>query len=130
MVGNIVKELLRFAVVGLLSNGLLYVAYLALTSFGMGHKTSMTITFVAGVLQTFVANRSFTFRAKKEGGTPVRYFATYGLAYILNLLILMIFVDKLGFPHDVTQGLAILVLAMVSFVLQKRWVFAICKKSI
>jgi putative flippase GtrA len=131
MVRNVVGELFRFGIVGLLSNGLLYIAYLALTSIGVGPKTSMTIAFAAGVLQTYVANRSYTFRAKKgERGAFVRYFATYGLAYILNFLVLMLFVDELGFPHAVIQGVAILGLALVIFLLQKYWVFAAFKESI
>jgi putative flippase GtrA len=131
MVWQVTGELFRFGIVGLLSNGLLYLVYLALTSLGLGPKVSMTVAFISGVLQTFAANRTFTFRIRKAGkGALLRYFATYGIAYLCNLAVLILLVDELEFSHVVVQGATILGLALVMFLLQKYWVFAEYKESI
>ena len=52
-----------------------------------------------------------------------RYVATYGFGYLLNLAVLWITVDQMGLPHEVVQGIMILSLAVILFVLQKFWVF-------
>ena len=48
------QQFVRYALVGLAANFVLYLAYLALTWLGMGHKTAMTLLYALGVLQTEV----------------------------------------------------------------------------
>ena len=115
---------LRFALVGLGSNLVLYLLYLVLTTAGLGHKTAMTLLFAVGTLQTFVVNRAWTFGYK--GGVQasfVKYAASYGMAYLLNLGALLIFVDHLGFPHQLVQGVMIITLALMLFLAHRYWVF-------
>lgn len=114
----------RYAVVGLLSNVALYLVYLGLTAVGVGHKTAMTLSYVAGTLQTFLFNRAWTFQ--HTGAVPRslgRYLAAYLGSYVLNLGVLYLFVDRLGLPHAVVQGVAILGIAVLLFVVQRSWVF-------
>jgi putative flippase GtrA len=47
----------------------------------------------------------------------------YGLGYVINLLVLFVLVDHLGYPHQVVQGMMVLALAVMLFLLQKFWVF-------
>lgn len=115
---------LRFAVVGVASNLVLYLLYLALTSWFLGHKTAMTLLYVTGTLQTFVFNKIWTF--SYVGCTPqslVRYIIAYGSGYVLNLLLLALMVDQYDYSHAIVQGVAIVLVALWLFVLQKYWVF-------
>jgi putative flippase GtrA len=117
-------ELARFGAVGVLSNALLYVLYLAATGLGMGHKSAMTLLYCVGVLQTFFLNRQWTFR---RGGTAraafIRYWVVYLSAYALNLALLFLLVDTAGLPHQAVQGLLIVAIAALMFLAQKFWVF-------
>ena len=119
-----VGQLTRYGVVGLLSNAVGYLLYLALTAAGMGPKLAMTLLYALGVVQTFFFNKRWSFR---HGGTHgpafVRYCASYALGYGLNLAALWVLVDRLGHPHQIVQGLMILALAVMLFLLQKFWVF-------
>jgi len=117
-------QLIRFAIVGISSNLILYLAYLALTHYGMEYRLAMSLLYLLGVLQTFAANRNWTFshRENKKRSLP-RYFLAYGACYFLNLGILYLFVEQLGFSHEITQGAAILTIAAILFLLQKYWVF-------
>ncbi len=117
-------QFLRYAVVGLASNLVLYLAYLGLTEFGFGPKAAMSLLYVLGVMQTFLFNRTWSF-GHRTGlhGAFARYVASYGLGYMLNLVVLWIAVDRLALPHQMVQGVMILVLAMLLFLLQKFWVF-------
>ena len=118
------RQVVRFTVVGLVSNALLFGLYLLLNSAGLTHVTSMTAVYAIGVAQTFLVNRSWTFgHAGRLGGPFVRYIVTYALGYLLNLGLLTTLVDGLHLPHAWVQGALIFVVAAFVFVLQKHWVF-------
>jgi putative flippase GtrA len=110
--------------VGLISNISLYIFYLVLTEFIFGPKASMTIAFALGVLQTFVFNKRWTFSHRGFlRQTFVKYLVTYGIAYLLNLLGLVFFVDRLGYPHQLVQAIAVITLAVMLFITLRVWVF-------
>lgn len=117
-------QFLRYALIGLASNLLLYLAYLGLTVWALGPKTAMSLLYALGVAQTFLFNRKWSFR--HEGGLHsafARYVAAYAFGYLLNLAVLWLAVDQLGLPHEIVQGVMILSLAILLFLLQKYWVF-------
>lgn len=115
----------RFAIVGLLANAALYAAYLGMTTLGIGPKTAMTIAFVLGVLLTFVLNRAWSFRSRREaGGAFARYVLTYVAGYALNFAALVMLVDVAGYRHELVQALMVVVVAIVMFLMQRYWVFA------
>lgn len=102
----------RYVLVGLASNLVLYLAYLALTAWGMGPKPAMSLLYALGVAQTFVFNRKWSFRHQGGfHGTFARYVVAYAFGYILNLTVLWLAVDRLGLPHQLVQGVMILTLA-------------------
>lgn len=118
------REFLRFATVGLFSNALLFGLYLLLTDGGVGPRLAATLIYALGVFQTFVFNRSWSFRSDDAVGPAFgRYFAAYGFGYAINLLALFVLVDGAGLPHRWVQGFLILFLAAMLFLLQKFWVF-------
>lgn len=124
--GKISRQAVRFGIVGLLSNALLYLLYLLLTTGGAGHKTAMTLLFVAGTLQTFIINKHWTFGHRGlTQSSFIKYVIAYGSAYILNLGMLFLFVDLLGCPHQIVQGLMVVVIAGGLFVLQRFWIFRV-----
>jgi putative flippase GtrA len=116
-------QLLRFGVVGVASNAL-GCGYLLLTWLGVGPKTAMSLLFLIGTVQTFVFNKRWTF---EHGGAhgPVfyRYASAYFAGYLVNLAVLHVLVDRLGQPHQLVQGVMILVMAVLLFLAQKFWVF-------
>jgi putative flippase GtrA len=117
-------QILRYAIVGLLSNAVGYCLYLLLTNAGMGYKLAMTLLYVVGTLQTFVFNKNWSFKYKQRDRTVLlRYLTTYALGYIANLAVLMVFVDSMHLPHAVVQAVMIFVIALLVFLLQKFWVF-------
>lgn len=119
-----IVQFTRYAIVGLVSNGLLYIAYLLLTGIGMDPKISMTILYALGVLQTFVFNKKWSFRHHgKVSYSLVKYILSYLLGYLINLFVLWYFVDILAYPHQIVQAIMIVLLAVMLFALQRYWVF-------
>lgn len=117
-------QLLRYGIVGVLSNAVGYLLYLGITAAGMEHKLAMTLLYAVGVAQTFLFNKHWSFKHRgTHGPALVRYCASYALGYLINLVALLVLVDRLGYPHQIVQGVVILSLAVLLFLLQKFWVF-------
>ena len=91
---------------------------------GAGHKAAMTALFMVGVVQTFFINRLWTFGSDRSFWVAFqKYLLIYSVAWLVNLFGLILFVDKLAFAHELVQGVAIMVIAISMFILQKFWVF-------
>ena len=119
------RQLLRFGVVGLALNGVLFLAYLALVEGGLLPKPAMTIMYAIGLVIGFQLHRRVTFDSRE---TPRREWGAY-LAiclggYVFNLGALALCVDVLHWPHAWVQGAAVVVIAGLTFVRNKFWVFA------
>jgi putative flippase GtrA len=117
-------QLARFGTVGLLSNLMLYLLYLGATALGVGHKTAMSVLYCISVLQSFFLNRAWTFGHRGAAGAPLaRYWALYAAGYLVNLGLLYALVDVAGFAHQLVQAALIVLIAALTFTLQKYWVF-------
>lgn len=117
-------QLLRYGIVGLASNAVAYLLYLLITTLGVDHKAAMTLLYAVGIAQTFIFNKRWSFgHDGAHGAALVRYCVAYGVGYLINLAALFVLVDRLGYPHQVVQGVMVFVLAAFLFVLQKLWVF-------
>lgn len=119
------RQLFSYALIGLLVNLVGYALYLFLTHFWGAPKLTMTALYSVGALISFFSNRRFTFR--HDGGIGVagiRYLVAQLLGYLLNLALLVLFVDWFGFSHQIVQAIAIVVVAIFLFVLSRFFVFA------
>ena len=117
-------QIIRFGIVGFTSNLLIYLMYLVLTNFGVEYKSAMSFLYFVGVLLSFIANKKWTFyHSGPLNMTFVRYVSLYAGGYFINLLILIIAVDRFALRHQLVQGVMIFVLAVLLFLGQKLWVF-------
>lgn len=120
-----IRQFISYALIGILTNFLGYVLYLLLTYFLAEPKLIMTVLYVTGALIGFFANRRFTFRHDdKIGKSVIRYLIAQLLGYFLNLTLLVVFVDWLDYKHQIVQAFAIIVVAIVLFLLSRFFVFA------
>lgn len=118
------RQLVRYGLVGAASNAILYGIYLLITYFGVEPKRAMTILYIVGALMGFFGHRKWTFTHQGAMlGSGARYFIAHCLGYLLNFLLLLIFVDKLGYPHQWVQASAIFVVAGFLFVVFRYFVF-------
>lgn len=102
-----------------------YLLYLGATFAGVGHKLAMSVIFSMGLLVGFFANKNITFRHNGSGlSAGYRFLAVNILGYLVNLGILLVFVDWLNIPHAAVQVFAIIVVAILNFLLFRFFVFA------
>lgn len=117
-------QLFRYGFVGGATNLALYCAYWLITYWGVEPKKTMTLLYISGMLIGFVGHRKWTF-VHKGGvlGAGVRFFVAHLFGYLINFVILLTFVDMLGYSHQWVQAVAIIVVAGFLFVTFRYWVF-------
>ena len=122
---KIYRQLFSYAFIGVLTNLFVYGLYLLLTYLWGAPKFTMTTLYFLGATIGFLANRRFTFR--HDGGigvTGIRYLLAQVAGYLLNLVLLLLFVDWFEFPHQTVQAIAIVVVAIFLFFVLRVFVFA------
>jgi putative flippase GtrA len=119
------KQLIRYGFVGVLSNVAVYFIYLLFTTYlGVEPKIAMTLVYVIGATLGFFGNRKWTFAHRGNTTSAVfRYVMAHFFGYLLNYLILLTFVDRLGYAHQLVQAVAIVVVAGFLFIEFKYFVF-------
>lgn len=117
-------QLARYSLVGLVSNGVGYLLYILLTRLGLGPKFAMSLLYGVGILQTFVFNKKWAFRFDGAATAAlIRYATAYAFGYVVNFVALLLLVDRIGLPHQLVQGVMILVVAVMLFLAHRYWVF-------
>lgn len=122
---NILKlPIIRFAIVGIISNLILYALFLCLIFICVSNILSMTICYVLGVCQTFYFNKKWSF---KNSGPILSSFLCYVVlylsGYILNIISIYLLVSILGFNIIYIQAINIIVLALYLFLVQRFLIF-------
>ena len=118
------SRVLRFGVIGGLNNLLTYGIFVALTLAGMPSIAAATITYATGMVVSYLANRSFTFQHSGSARRSLVRFVVVNLAgYALNVAILALFVEMLGWNALVVQLGAIVIVATGIYLGMRFWVF-------
>ena len=121
-------QLIRYGLVGIVSNFAIYFIYLLLTYLGVEPKLAMTLVYIIGASIGFLGNRKWTFAHRGDfTSVALRYVLAHLLGYLLNFLLLFTFVDQLGYAHQLVQAVAIIIVAGFLFIVFKYFVF---RKSI
>ncbi|KWT82687.1 MULTISPECIES: GtrA family protein [unclassified Variovorax] len=120
------KQLLRFAAVGVVNTALGYaVIFACMYVAGLGAVLSNVIGYAVGLIASYLLNRSFTFRsAAPPRREIIRFVAIFLLAYLANLGMLVFLIRHAGVHEGLAQVIAGVVYFALSFVLNKYYVFA------
>jgi len=112
-----VTQLVRFGLVSIMVNLVGYMVYLLITYLGGTPKITMTLLYGVSVTVSFFGNSKLVFTHK---GSQL---GAHCFAYCINLTMLIVLVDKLGYAHQWAQASAILVVAVFLFLAFKFFVF-------
>lgn len=118
-------QLIRYSLVGVVSNAAIYFIYLLITYLGVEPKTAMTLVYIIGATIGFIGNRKWTFAHRGDASSAaLRYVLAHLFGYLLNFLILFTFVDRLGCAHQLVQAVAIIIVAGFLFIVFRYFVFS------
>lgn len=121
---SLIRQLFIYSITGLTINLLGFLLYLGVAGLVGNPKIAMTILYILGAVLGFLFNRRYTFLySGRISDAGVRYVMVQGLGYLINLCLLLVFVDWLKFPHQIIQAVAIFVVAIFIFVSLKVFVF-------
>ena len=119
------SQLLIYALVGFAINISGYLVYLLFTYLGANPKAAMSLLYGVGASISYIGNRKLTFaHSGSLASSSIRYVLAHAVGYLINLSILIIFVDKIGFAHQWVQAVAILIVAAFLFIALKYFVFS------
>jgi len=121
---KLLKELFHYGIVGLVSNFFGYLVYLLLAHLSASPKLTMTFLYALGALISFWGNSRLTFSysgSKLSAG--YRFAVVQVVGYLIQLSMLFVMVDELGYAHQWVQAAAIFVVAAYLFVALKSFVF-------
>ncbi len=120
----IMSQLVRYGLVGMVINLAMYSVYLFITYLTLEPKTAMTLLYIIGASAGYNGHRKWSFsHGGGDAGTIIRYAAAHVSGFLLNLLILAVFVDRLGLPHQGVEAAAIITVAGFLFIAFKFFVF-------
>jgi putative flippase GtrA len=118
------QQLVRYGLVGAATNLAMYALYLLITYLGIEPKKTMTLLYVIGASIGFIGHRKWSFAHTGNASKAMaRYTVAHLSGYLLNWLILFIFVDHLGYAHQIVQGITIFIIAGFLFIVFKYFVF-------
>ncbi|MDR3128697.1 MAG: GtrA family protein [Tannerellaceae bacterium] len=126
-----VSQALKYGVVGV-GNTLLTagVIWMMMRGFGMGDVVANGVGYAAGVLNSFVWNRQWTFRSKESWvASGLRFFAVFLVCYVLQLCILLLLRHHLSMDPYYNQLFAMGVYTLANFVLNKYVTFKSYEKQ-
>jgi putative flippase GtrA len=120
-----VGEAARFGAVGLLQNGLNVATFALATGLGMQYRPAAVLAAVLALIVSFLLNRHWTFlgHTTPVGRQGIRYLLVFTGAVTVGVVLLTFFVEVTDIPEVPAQIAAILIVAPVSFLVQRTWVF-------
>ena len=114
----------RFTFVGLFNTVLTYCFYLLLLKLGFHYHIALSADYLLGIFIGYSLNRYWTFKVKGEIKKQFfKYLLIYILTFLLNAFLLFILVEGDYLGPELGQFSILLFITLISFVLQKNWVF-------
>jgi len=118
-----IEQFARFLVVGGLNTGLSYLIYvLVLNVFSLSHGTALLVGYVGGAAFAFFSFGALVFGGALSGLRMLRFILGYVVLYLVNLGLLTALIG-LGLGEELAQFLLLPVVAAVSFLINRLFVF-------
>jgi putative flippase GtrA len=119
------KQSIRFIIVGILNTVIGFlVYYFCLKVLYINYLESLLISHIVGVLHSYIWNSKWTFNADKINISSLfKFSSVYALTFLINLIVLFIFVNFIGISKLIGQIFALFITTIISYVGHKFWSF-------
>ena len=108
----------RFLIAGALNTGLTYILYLGLL-FLMPYVWAYSLTYVAGIVLGYALNTRWVFRKAPNLHTATVYPLSYGLNYILGVVMLWFLVEIIKLPKEIAPLVVVAISVPVMYAITK-----------
>lgn len=122
---KIIKQFLHFAAVGLVGTAAQYIALVGLVSaFSMNAVFASSLGYILGALVNYQLNFRFTFNSnKKHSDTLPKFLSVAAFGFMLNGLLIAVFIERFLFHYLVSQILATGIVLLWNYGANKAWTF-------
>lgn len=118
-------EVTKFTIVGLVNTALTFVIFfLLLRVFNVNYIIALTITWIIGIIFSYLFNFSWVFKPEQRLQFKerfVKYLLSYLLSFALNIFALNYIVEHMGFDPFYVQTALIPFIVIFNFVTSKFW---------
>ena len=124
MIAKLVRQFIKFGLVGISNTLLFFLIYYALLFVGIHYLLANTIAFFVSVLNAYYWNSKFVFKQTKERySTLARVYISYGFTFALSSGLLFFMIDILGISEYIAPILNLCITIPLNFLLNKYWAF-------
>jgi putative flippase GtrA len=122
-----IKELFSFYCIGIVNTALTYGIYAGLVYLGIYHQLALIADYAFGIVFSYFFNKHITFGivSRTNFFMMFRMVISYVPILFINMALLWVLVDKNKANKYVSQIVSLVVCAILSFVVQKLFVFNI-----
>lgn len=121
----LIKQFILFNIIGIINTLITFGIYSLCIKLGVNYRLALILEYVFGIIFSFIMNKNITF--KHITGNTVKMFIKMVLTYIVtfgvNMGILSLFVEILQLNEYLSQFIALGIVSVLSFILQKIIVF-------
>lgn len=123
------NQTIKFLVVGVLNTIVGFAVYAGtLHFFKVDYTFALVVSHVIGVIHSYIWNNKWTFGLKDYNmRSVIKFILVYMLTFLVNLLILSIFIDRLGINKFYAQVISLFLTTLISFLGHKYWSFRVSK---
>ena len=123
---DIIKQFVRFGIVGAVNTLLSYGIYILFLELGVYYVICNILSFVITVFISFLLNRRFVFGQGQ--GTWIKellkVYASYATtSLILSAVLLSLQVECFGIPEEIAPFINLIITIPLNFILNKFWAF-------
>jgi putative flippase GtrA len=122
---EVARQAVRFGAVGLLNTVVGFsVILLCMSVFRMNDFVANALGYAVGLTVSFAANRYWTFADRgRWGRSAFRFIVVFIVAYLVNLVALLIVRDGLGADSRLAQAAGVVAYAVVFFIGSRSFAF-------
>ena len=115
------KEIVSFILVGILNTIFGYLLYSLFIYLGLGYILAVFLATIFGMMFNYRTIGKFVFNAKNKN-SAIKFILVYVVVFLVNISVIKIFKDY-GFDNYIAGLIAIFPASVVSFILNKIYVF-------
>ena len=118
-------QFVKFAIVGVSNTAITFIVYTALLKgANISYLIASAVGFIAGATNGFLWNRRWTFSDHVgDAYTPLRWGAVQCFGLVIDETLLYLLVHDAGVGKLLAQALAIVVVTVTTFALNRAWTF-------
>lgn len=117
-----------YIIFGVLTTLINILAYEMINFLGVDYRLSNTIAFIVSVILAYITNKIYVFKSNTPGVNKlikeiIRFASSRIFTYLLELLILIIFIDGININKSISKWVATGVVVVLNYFLSKNKVF-------